>query len=557
MVPNLPGFYYDRERRRYFRISDSRTVHTTGTTTQYTEENIKRQRVQAGFDKQLSVVKDRRQHTLERYKVGLLNPLQRAFRPLPYRKYVDGLRLQYAYHSHSKDNQSHRPVSAELLHVPNRMQIGTLADYALLFAKEGPLQDKIVFATTNGYVAGFSSLTDYSEESFFTTFSMSAFNPALRYKSEPTDVFKTMKLERTISTQKGPDHYLYHNINGRSNVHTFVILMQDIFSLKVLKVCQVKLRENDQVHDSLVVGDTLIISVNDCCHFYNMVPEVFPEPFIFFPGNSSRKSKNTRSDITSISFSFQEDTFAPQSKLLNSGVFYVGFRNGDSVATILKDIGNMTLSKYFEVNKKTLKKQNISIKTTLKSIVSIKPLNNKGLIVISGMADRESTQQLIIVDTFLEEALTKKVTVSFRTKFLNVTKNTELLKVSDDGYYFIYGSTSARNGKGDFEVFYTSLSGNLDYEKSANGNITMYPMRDMGDYFQTEGFDPGHIHLHSAFIPPRYSKMSNTIETTTRPACVSSHDISEDVFSGRISFLIRREDSPFNGANFLVTSSLA
>lgn len=29
MTPNLPGFYYDRERRRYFRISENQSISTT------------------------------------------------------------------------------------------------------------------------------------------------------------------------------------------------------------------------------------------------------------------------------------------------------------------------------------------------------------------------------------------------------------------------------------------------------------------------------------------------------------------------------------------------
>ncbi|KOG99350.1 uncharacterized protein DI49_1800 [Saccharomyces eubayanus] len=557
MAPNLPGFYYDEERRRYFRISDNRTVSIAGSASQYSKESIKRQSVQAGYDKQYLVIKNKRRQTLENYRASLLNPLERAFRSSSYKKHNDGLKLQDAFASWSKDSvQSHRPVSAELLNFPNRMLIGALANHILLITKEGYFQDKIAFSTTRGYVAGFSSLNDYSQERFFVTFSMIEFNPELKYKSELTDVFKTLKLERIDTTKEGLSRYLYHNINSRSNVHTFVIFIQGVLSPQVFKVRQVKLKENDRVHDSLVVGDTLVISVNDSLHFYNLVPEVLPKPFIFFPVQGSGKSKN-RSDITSLSFCLQEVASTSRSKKPKSGALYMGFRSGNAAVTVVKDIEYTAMLQSFKVNAKEAKRKSLFIDTALKSVVSIRSLNKKGLIIISGMADKENAQRLVIVDTFLEDTLTKKSVVSFRTKFLNVTKDTELFKVSGDGHYFIYGSTSARDGKGDFEVFCTTLSGNLNYERLANGNITMYPIREMRDYCRSEGSEFKFIHLHSAFIAPRAVKMSKATGTAIKPATVLSHYISEDVFSEEISFLIRREDSPYNGENILITSTLA
>lgn len=53
MTPNLPGFYYDRERRRYFRISENQSISTTGTTNQYRKDNIKRQCVEENYDKKI------------------------------------------------------------------------------------------------------------------------------------------------------------------------------------------------------------------------------------------------------------------------------------------------------------------------------------------------------------------------------------------------------------------------------------------------------------------------------------------------------------------------
>ena len=227
MVPNLPGFYYDRERRRYFRISENRGVLTTETTSRYIKDNIKRQGIQAGYDKQLSIIKKKRQQTLEKYKINVLNPLERAFRPLPYGKYMVGLSLQHAFLSRNQNCNPYRPVTTKLFDVPNRTQIGTLGNNILLVAEEGSFQDKIAFSTNKGYVAGFSSLSNCSEENFFIGFSMTEFNSVLKHKSEPTDVFETMKLERTVATMEGPSKYFYHNINTRSNVHTFVILLQD------------------------------------------------------------------------------------------------------------------------------------------------------------------------------------------------------------------------------------------------------------------------------------------------------------------------------------------
>ncbi|CAI6655780.1 ANL_collapsed_G0018390.mRNA.1.CDS.1 [Saccharomyces cerevisiae] len=467
MTPNLPGFYYDRERRRYFRISENQSISTTGTTNQYRKDNIKRQCVEENYDKKFSMIKKKRQQTLQKYKLSLLNPLERAFRPLSYEKYMIGLNMQYASHSLTEGHHSHSSANVKSLNFPHRIQIG----------------------------------------------------------SEPTDVFKTMKLERTVAIEEGPSHYFYHNVNTRSNVHTFAIFIQDFSSLKLLKIRQVKLKENCQVHDSLVVGDTLIITVNYRCHFYDLIPETFPNPYIFSPAKSSRKHKS-RSDITSLSFCLQEDALSPLKKT-NTGVFYLGYRNGDSMAIVFTNITNMTLQ-YSKTNGMASESRNQPIRNSPKSVVSIKALNNKGLMLISGMADKEDVQQLVIADTFLEDILTEIPVVSFKTKFLNVTKDTEILEISDDGRYFIYGSTSARDGKGDFEVFCTTLSGNLDYEKSEGGNITLYPIGGMKNYCRLENFQFESIHLHSAFIPPRYVKLFDAVEPLGEESSTSPYDIPEE-----------------------------
>lgn len=553
MTPNLPGFYYDRERRRYFRISENQSISTTGTTNQYRKDNIKRQCVEENYDKKFSMIKKKRQQTLQKYKLSLLNPLERAFRPLSYEKYMIGLNMQYASHSLTEGHHSHSSANVKSLNFPHRIQIGVLANCILLVTQEGCFHSKLVFATNKGYVAGFSSLDNFPEENFFTGFSMAELNPMLKYKSEPTDVFKTMKLERTVAIKEGPSHYFYHNVNTRSNVHTFAIFIQDFSSLKLLKIRQVKLKENCQVHDSLVVGDTLIITVNYRCHFYDLIPETFPNPYIFSPAKSSRKHKS-RSDITSLSFCLQEDALSPLKKT-NTGVFYLGYRNGDSMAIVFTNITNMTLQ-YSKTNGMASESRNQPIRNSPKSVVSIKALNNKGLMLISGMADKEDVQQLVIADTFLEDILTEIPVVSFKTKFLNVTKDTEILEISDDGRYFIYGSTSARDGKGDFEVFCTTLSGNLDYEKSEGGNITLYPIGGMKNYCRLENFQFESIHLHSAFIPPRYVKPFDAVEPLGEESSTSPYDIPEEGLSQKICILIRREDDPYNGANIFITSAL-
>lgn len=62
MTPNLPGFYYDRERRRYFRISENQSISTTGTTNQYRKDNIKRQCVEENYDKKFYMIKNVSKH---------------------------------------------------------------------------------------------------------------------------------------------------------------------------------------------------------------------------------------------------------------------------------------------------------------------------------------------------------------------------------------------------------------------------------------------------------------------------------------------------------------
>ncbi|AET41641.1 uncharacterized protein Ecym_8370 [Eremothecium cymbalariae DBVPG len=96
-------------------------------------------------------------------------------------------------------------------------------------------------------------------------------------------------------------------------------------------------------------------------------------------------------------------------------------------------------------------------------VVNIKFIPNTRLLVVSVFAHPCQCVYLITVDY-----LQNPIIARFKSKFQNTCKRTEILHVSDDGSYLIYGSLLADEGRGDFEVFSTNVTGQLvtDYDET-------------------------------------------------------------------------------------------
>ncbi|AMD22604.1 HHL166Wp [Eremothecium sinecaudum] len=115
-----------------------------------------------------------------------------------------------------------------------------------------------------------------------------------------------------------------------------------------------------------------------------------------------------------------------------------------------------------------------------KPILSMKCISRTNFIAVSIIGYPQ--QNLCIINATAKSE--NPVVVQFNTKFQNVFKVTEIFSITGDGKFLLYGTTSAGDGRGDFEIFSTDVQEEVvtDFDKS-NLITIVYKLKTMDDCF--------------------------------------------------------------------------
>lgn len=443
MPANLPGFYYDEERGRYFRIS-STTERVTDPS--YNVQAIKKRKLKQKNETHSKTLAEERYKILQKYVFQLADPFQRAFGDLGAARFVSGLRIEDHIHMDTNAYQTtiNRTFGTSEQH--HRISSKIICD------KCSPEGVSLIFSTDNGSLQRYSQgrvTHDIMSRDGPTDSRLFEIESTVSSTTEINESFNynTIKL---VQNQQPFGGIYFHAQKAHSNTHIFVHLEHNLSSKKV-RVLNLKLREH--LYDSADLGEHFVVAVNSQLRIYSWKGRS-GEQSIY----SQQLDGKNNSDILCLAINIS--TLAPIT-------LYAGCRDGS--------IYSISLKSGFKPDSSSLSRYKLP---SVRSIVSIKATDIPGIIFVSAVS--KHFQALYMIDLMLDSRDCRIAT--FKTTFSNLTREQEFFEVTSDGHYFFYGSSIARDGKGDIEVFSSQLSDNLRYERNedSHGNrVTFFPLRSI------------------------------------------------------------------------------
>lgn len=443
MPPNLPGFYYDEERGRYFRIS---TIAERASDPSYNVQAIKKRKLKQKNETQSQTLAEERYKLLQKYVFQLADPFQRAFGGPSTTEFISGLRIEDYIHMDTNAYQTtiNRSFGTSEQH--------HIMSSAIICDECSSESVSFIYSTSNGSLQRYSQggvMLDNTIRDGPTDSKLFEIESPLSTTNQASEFFnyKTINLRQNEQPFGG---LYFHAQRAHSNTHVFVHVNHEISSKKV-RVLNLKLWEN--VYDSADLGEHFVVAVNSELRIYSW-KEHSGDRSIY----SQQLDGKRNSDILCIALN--RSTQAPIK-------LYAGCRDGS--------IYSITLKAGFKPDFSSLSRYKVP---SVRSIISIKTTDIQGIIFVSAVS--KHLQAIYMIDLMLDSRECRIAT--FKTTFSNLTKDQEYFEVTSDGHYFFYGSSMARDGKGDIEVFSSQLSDNVKYERSEDSHgksVTFFPLRSL------------------------------------------------------------------------------
>lgn len=415
MPPELPGFYFDQERGRYFRISSARERPADAS---YHLEEVKKRKVEQRHETELHDISESRLKVYQEYLLQLSDPFQRVFGSQVPFEFIGGLRIE----SHIQNDDHNTRINSSFGSTTLRHEIcGT----NLLCNAYSDKKFRLVFPTRMGLIE------ECVEESLLER---SLFEICPHELPEIDWVFN--RLEITESTSMT---IYFHAFEKGSNNHSFGYIQgnEGVMDRPMFK-------PHDNVYDSLNLGKYYVVAVNCQLRVFEWNSRI--------PKISKTLNGKSKSDILSLAVG----KLNRLPKLL-----YAGCRDGSISVLPIGVNGKIEFT-----SERRLKFPNVL------SIISIKTVDTLGIIFVSAIS--QNSQALFMLDTLTDPC---KPLLKFQTAFLNLTREKEIFNISPDGHYISYGSLSARGDKGDVEIFSSYLQDNLKYQQAEA--MVFYPLRSL------------------------------------------------------------------------------
>lgn len=435
MPAELPGFYYDEEKGRYFSIAAGATP---GANARHNGRELKKRKVKKQREESAINVESKRRDTFKRYIYELIDPIEREFGVSDASNFIEGLKIESGLHDGSKSHNLR--INRSFGAVPQHHEITK----HLLFELDSRESFRLAFATRNGQIESVSHSPGSGND--FGIIELNNYLPEGLQTGAGLEVggtgYKPLRLEGSSFAATGLFCHMTEQDTGRhlfARVRRTEVLKQD------LRVKQFAAHEN--VHDSLDLGENFVVAVGSSLILYSWKKSVEKSC------NKFELSKK-KSDILCL---------ASGTRDCSSIEIFAGCRDGSIYAIKLLLGGAQKI-----ISKKCFKLPGV------RSILSMKTTGLSGILFVSAVSNE--FQSLFMLDIFLEPSQCKIVT--FDTSFCNMTREDEVFDVTDDGRYLIYGSTASHNGLGDFEVFSSTLADNLVNEKCGN-MIRFFPLKTL------------------------------------------------------------------------------
>ncbi|CCD26126.2 uncharacterized protein NDAI_0G03490 [Naumovozyma dairenensis CBS 421] len=484
MPLELPGFYFDEERGRYFRITE-----LTGTTRTaisrdpneseriYNREEIKRRKLTELNAKNYEEVKQECNAVYQEHMMKVADPYYRLIEVEKTRAILEGLRF---HNRRVVMNQSDLNLAGhEGCYISNSDELNpALGEFTGFFIPVNASRwgTELICATSNGsLIRVLRDLSLDTESAYeFEMISESNMDSFTNIQKELVIKCRTIRLDGLLIKDVG---LYYHLVKEGSTDHVF---MYNGGSSTLTRRVELKGEDKDHIGDSVNISlnEGFIVAVNNklLIHKWSYNQDFYKETL----------DKGLTSDIVTLAISPAART---KERILN-----IGCRNGWIYTVPIKE-GKLLVS-----GRKCFKNP-----LNVRSIITIKAGISPGILFVSAIS-KNNAQSLFMFDASLEIPTgMNRPFVIFQTGQHNMAKETEFFDVSPDDHFLCYGSKNANSGKGDFEIFSIKKGDNLISE-SVNGSVKFSPIREYCDY-------SSHIPQGCRLITTCFSRL----ETTSMP----------------------------------------
>ncbi|AQZ18798.1 YGL176C [Zygosaccharomyces parabailii] len=416
MPPELPGFYYDEERGRYFRVFSTRQ-RPSDPFSSYDIEEVKKRKVNQEQELELHELSESRSKIYQDYLLQLSDPFQRAFGSDIPSHFIEGLKIQDSdfddYSANVNSSFGSNVLRHEICSISLLCDLNSDEESLLIFAtRKGLVEECVRENLLEKNLCDLSSFQNFGGDCNFHRLTITDYDPRVLY---------------------------FHASEEGSNTHFFGLIGNDKNTVK-----RQKFKQHENVCDSVNLGEFYVVAVGRRLRLYS-----WKKRSVLIDNPLDNK---VNSDILTLAIG-KSNGLAKE--------LYVGCRDG---SIYIIPIGP-------DCSLEFTARRRLSFANAL-SIISIKTTETLGIIFVSAVGGNK--QVLFMLDTLMDNC---KPLVKFQTTFLNLTKTSEIFDVSTEGHYICYGSLTARNGKGDVEIFSSYLQDNLKYERLET--MVFYPLRSL------------------------------------------------------------------------------
>ncbi|SCV04123.1 LAME_0H15940g1_1 [Lachancea meyersii CBS 8951] len=454
-VLEIPGFHYDAEKKRYFKIT--RNATTKADQTYGRDEINKRAKKRDHQAKSLTSTRAKKEK-LREYQFSISNPISTLF---PSEKHDSILHRAAGYNLFRRDQEQQDFDTIQRDNVWSDLTpvLGSLAQTAIglhcLPKVNGFLvvthRMNVLFVsaeTAPVYIYQHSELSDYEYESFRTHVNVNQLCITMRAKG----------------------------------TRCFYVLNIDIGSLsvpQVLGIC-VYPEASDEILDGVFVS-------GNCGAWVAYGGKILASEDVVDKSSDNRFTTSKRWRTVEKSKSDVMCLEIARSRLFNSMTPLTGWYGTRSGALY-------TLSPY--PTYKILRSAKIGTFEGM-SIVSVKNLDESHLL-LSGLKCGSQPLAVVSKETQYDRSSSRPILLAFNSSINNLLRETEILCTSTDGRFVLYGRRYLESMDGTLELFSTRAEDNLVHDTDQKSGLkTYYPIKTLRELFPSESLKSFKRLLHA------------------------------------------------------------
>ncbi|SCU84698.1 LAFA_0D11474g1_1 [Lachancea sp. 'fantastica'] len=460
-VLEIPGFYYDTERKRYFKVSENALSSSNQA---YGRDEIKKKSDEQRSETERIAASEIRRNGIRNYELSVSDPVHMLFSTDNCDLFEMQSRTGYNV-ARQFQQQNEGIIRKDNVWSDVTPTLGSAAQVAVAIC---------CLPKTNGFLVVTHRMN--------VVYMREGQVPIYLSQSPSTDVFELDSLKMhsgngqlcLLMKIKEKNCYSLFNVQLNSS---------DVPQIFSISICP---ELNSEIRDALFVGantcvwvaqgnEILALDVQEGRSTYRLSTS---------KGRAKRRSRE-RSDVMCVEF-------ASSRSLSNNSppMGWSGTRNG----TFSKICPYPTFS--------TLNSNSVGAFEGL-SILTIKELDESHLL-LSGVESEEQVLAIISKNTSNDRGHQPPILALLKTRVRNLVKETEIMSVSADGRFILYGRRNIDSVHGALELFSTTASDNFVRQQEPKGGpVIFHPIKTLAEFLPIDWHNSFRKLLHAELHEPK------------------------------------------------------